>query len=105
MSFATGSYRRDLPSGSLLCFLIGTFAITWGIVGGYILFPEVMVPLFGEISGRHPLYFIATWGPAIAALTLVSATAGVQGLRRFLTGLSIWRCAPVWWLFIPCLSG
>jgi len=100
MSFATGSLRRDVPSGSLFCFLIGTFAITWGIVGSYILFPEVTVLLFGEISGRHPLYFIATWGPAIAALTLVSATAGVQGLRRFLTRLSIWRCAPVWWLFI-----
>ena len=80
--------------------MLGTFAITWGVIGSYILFPEITVSRFGEISGGHPLYFIATWAPAIAALTLVIAHAGMQGLRRFLSRLLIWRCAPVWWLFI-----
>ena len=100
MNFATGSLQRKVTSTSLLYFLIGTFAITWGVIGSYILFPEIAVSLFGAISGGHPLYFIATWGPAIAALTLVIATAGVPGLRRFLSRLLIWRCAPVWWFFI-----
>jgi hypothetical protein len=100
MSFATGAHQRRVPSTALLYFLLGTFAITWGVIGSYILFPDIAVSLFGEISGGHPLYFIATWAPGIGALTLVMAYTGVHGLRSFLSRLLIWRCAPVWWLFI-----
>ncbi|MEQ8743016.1 CPBP family intramembrane glutamic endopeptidase [Parasphingorhabdus sp.] len=54
----------------------------------------------GEISGTHPLYFLATWAPGIAGLILVLAYSGLTGLRAFLSRLLLWRCAPVWWVFI-----
>ena len=97
--FANGS-TRDLPSSALLSFALLTFAVTWGLTGGYIFFPDRMTAIFGEISGSHPLFFLATWGPAIAGVLLVLAFGGLQGLRAFLSRLLLWRCAPVWWVFI-----
>jgi len=92
--------HRGIPSLAIVFFVLGTFAITWGILGSYILFPETTVSLFGEISSGHPLYFVATWAPAIAGLTLVVLYTGMRGLRAFLSRLLMWRCALVWWLFI-----
>lgn len=91
---------RDLPSHALVYFVLLTFAITWGIGGGYIFYPEQMVTAFGELSGLHPLFFFATWGPGIAGTLLVLYFGRVQGLRAFLSRLLIWRCDAHWWLFI-----
>jgi hypothetical protein len=49
--------HREVPSLAIVFFVLGTFAITWGILGSYILFPEATVSLFEEISGGHPLFF------------------------------------------------
>ena len=89
-----------MPSYSLLFFALVTFGITWSVLGGYIYFPEQATATFGEISGAHPLYFLATWAPGIAGILLVLAFGGLRGLRGFLSRLLLWRCAPVWWLFI-----
>jgi len=89
-----------VPTRAVAVFFPATFAITWGIVGSYILIPEAAAALFGEIGASHPLYFIATWAPAISGLALVGVFAGVGGLRAFLSRVLIWRCAPLWWLFI-----
>ncbi|WP_245853203.1 CPBP family intramembrane glutamic endopeptidase [Maliponia aquimaris] len=78
-------------------FLIMTFLISWGVLGLYVLAPGLAAGWFGELSGSHPLFFVATWAPAIAALILVLTHAGMAGLRRFLTRLLIWR-APVGWV-------
>ncbi|WP_098411403.1 CPBP family intramembrane glutamic endopeptidase [Thioclava sp. ES.031] len=85
---------------ALLAFLALTFAITWGVIGSYIFWPDAMAARFGQISGAHPLFFLATWAPAIAAFTVVVASAGLGGLRRFLSRLLIWRCPAPWWGFI-----
>lgn len=90
----------DLPSITLLLFVVLTFAITWGIAGTYIYFPDRAVALFGELSGLHPLYFIATWGPAVAGILLVLAFAGVKGLRAFMSRVLLWRTDLHWWLLI-----
>jgi membrane protease YdiL (CAAX protease family) len=89
-----------LPSYALLFFALLTFGITWSVIGSYIYFPEQAAATFGEISGSHPLYFLATWAPGIAGILLVLAFGGVRGLRAFLSRLLYWRCAPVWWAFI-----
>ncbi|MEQ8515516.1 MAG: CPBP family intramembrane glutamic endopeptidase, partial [Chromatocurvus sp.] len=89
-----------MPSSALTVFVLATFAITWGIVGSYILLPETATTLFGAISGGHPLYFLATWAPAITGVALVVAYTGLRGLRVFLSRLLMWRCAPGWWAFI-----
>jgi len=91
---------RRLPSRALFVFFPASFVITWGIVGSYIFFPEAMVARFGQISGSHPLFFLATWSPAIAGLSLVAFYTGTSGLRAFLSRLLLWRCSPAWWLFI-----
>ena len=60
-----------MPSRAIAYFLSVTFLITWGIVGLYLLAPERASSWFGEISGSHPLFFLATWAPAFAAVMLV----------------------------------
>lgn len=78
-------------------FLAVTFLITWSIVGFYVLAPKLASNWFGEISGSHPLFFVATWGPAIAAIGLVLIHAGAEGLKRFLSRLLLWG-APLGWV-------
>lgn len=99
LSFADTPIRK-LPSYAILIFALLTFGITWGVIGGYIYFPEQAVATFGEISGSHPLYFLATWAPGIAGILLVLAFGGFWGVRAFFSRLLYWRCAPAWWAFI-----
>ena len=100
--FADPSDRRNaaIPSRALLAFVLLTFAITWGVIGFYIVAPERAAGWFGEIGGAHPLFFLATWAPGIAGLAVVAAHAGPRGLLPFLSRLFLWRCPPAWWLFI-----
>ncbi len=92
--------KQIVPSSALILFLIITFAITWGLVSIYILFPEQAVSWFGEISGAHPFFFLATWGPAISAFILVGVYGGGAGLRSFLSRLLLFKCPPAWIAFV-----
>jgi len=85
-----------MPSRAIVFFLALTFLITWGVIGFYVLVPERASAWFGDISGSHPLFFLATWAPAISAFVLVLGYAGVSGLRRFLSRLLIWRASAGW---------
>ncbi len=100
MSVSTEALSPKASITPLLVFFALTFLITWGIIGGYILKPEAMTAVFGEISGAHPFFFIATWAPAISAFILVFHHGGLSGLKRFLSRLLLWRCPPSWWMFI-----
>jgi uncharacterized protein len=91
---------RKLPSYAILLFALLTFGITWGVIGGYVYFPEQASATFGEIGGSHPLYFLATWAPGIAGILLVLTFGGLRGLRAFFSRLFYWRCAPGWWALI-----
>ncbi len=100
MSSNAESQKRTLPSYTLLFFALLTFGVTWSVIGGYIYFPERAAETFGEISGSHPLYFLATWAPGIAGILLVLIFGGLHGLRAYFSRLLYWRCAPGWWAFI-----
>ena len=95
-------YSRNHATGpiALGVFFAVTFAITWGLIGGYIFWPDAAASRFGEISGSHPFFFLATWAPAIAAFAVVVFWGGVSGLRGFLSRLLLWRCPTPWWAFI-----
>lgn len=93
-------HQTDLNSRTLAGFYILTFAITWGVVGIYIIAPEGAVALFGEISGSHPFFFLATWAPALSAFLLILAKGGVSGLKAFLSRLLLWRATPAWMAFL-----
>jgi len=91
---------RRVPSVALIFFVLLTFAITWGIAGSYIFFPEMASSAFGELSGLHPLFFIATWGPGIAGIILVLSFGGMRGLRAFFSRVLLWRAHSLWWLLV-----
>lgn len=90
----------DLPSSAVAVFFAATFLITWSLIGSYIFFPEAAAATFGAISGSHPVFFLATWSPALAAFAVVSFHGGKAGLRAFLSRLLLWRCPGPWVVFI-----
>ncbi len=91
---------RPVPFMALVPFLFMTFGVTWGIFALFILWPDWIVATFGELSGRHPLFILAVWSPAIAAFMIVTYTSGWDGLRRYLSRLLLWRCSLAWYGFL-----
>ncbi len=92
--------RDAVPWRAIPWFVSLTFLITWGIVGFYIFDPARATAWFGAISGAHPLFFLATWAPAISAFVVVLALAGAAGLAAFLSRLLLWRISPGWAVFV-----
>jgi membrane protease YdiL (CAAX protease family) len=90
----------DLPLRALAPYLLIAFGLAWGILGLYIFWGEGMSALFGPLSGNHPLFFLAVYAPAIAALILVFLSCGWRGLRAFLGRALLWRCSPAWYAFL-----
>ncbi|MGB5398268.1 MAG: CPBP family intramembrane glutamic endopeptidase [Gammaproteobacteria bacterium] len=85
---------------SLIPYLVITFGLTWGIVGLLILFPNEIESVFGELSAKNPLFILAVYAPAIAAFTLVIYHGGVQGLRRYLSRLLLWKVHWGWYAYL-----
>jgi hypothetical protein len=85
---------------TLAVFFLITFAIAWGILGFYLLANDLAVRLLGQISGTHPLFFLAVWAPAIAAAAIVGYRNGTGGLKRFAGRLALWRLPVGWVLFV-----
>lgn len=81
-------------------FFLMTFVIAWGILGLYIAVPDVMINLFGNLSGSHPLFYLAVYAPAISAITMVIYRQGISGVGRFLSRLSLWKTTYPWYLFL-----
>ena len=99
----TRSKASDAPLFSLstlIPFLIIAFGLAWGIIALYIVLPDQMAGLFGQISGQHPLFYLATYAPAIAALAIVVYRTRWSGTRRFLGRLLLWRAPIAWYAFL-----
>ena len=90
----------DPSFAALFPYLGIAFALAWGILGLYIACWEGMSALFGPLSGNHPLFFLAVYSPAIAAVILVLRVGGWRGLRLFFSRALIWRCSPAWYAFL-----
>jgi membrane protease YdiL (CAAX protease family) len=91
---------QSFSLATLLPFLGITFGLAWGIIALYIFLPVPMAAAFGELTGQHPLFYLAVYAPAIAALTLVLWTEGRSGARRFLSRLLLWRAPWTWYAFL-----
>lgn len=87
----------DLRVGDIGPFLLITFALTWGLVGLMIAWPERMEAILGEMGVTNPGYLLAVWSPALAAFGLIMYRSGGAGLGRFLSRLSPRGVAPAWW--------
>lgn len=94
------STQKVISIISLLPFLFITFFIAWGILALFIFLPESMERIFGQLTGNHPLFFIAVWAPAIAAFIIVSLKTGSGGLRRFLSRILRPSVSVAWYLFL-----
>lgn len=92
------AYR--MPFRSFMQFLLISFGLAWAILGFYIFLPERMEAVFGQLTGNHPLFFLAVYAPAIAAFTLVARSGGLTGLRSFLGRALLWRCSAAWYAFL-----
>jgi len=88
------------PTQALVPFLIISFSIAWGIIGLYVFLGDSMEALFGQLTGNHPLFFLAVYSPAIAAIILVLRAGGLRGLRLFLRRALLWRCDAAWYAFL-----
>jgi uncharacterized protein len=101
MSGESPSYvQRQIGLESLTPFLLITFGLGWGILGFFILFPAPMTQMFGELTGQHPLFFLAVWSPGIAALVIVMHRTGFSGLRGYLARFYFWRASLAWYVFL-----
>lgn len=89
-----------LPTSALFAFVGITFLITWGVIGFYVVLPDMAASAFGEIHGAHPLFALATWSPAIAAFAVVFHCSGTRGIGAFLSRVFIWRGGVGWGGFI-----
>jgi membrane protease YdiL (CAAX protease family) len=90
----------EIPFWSIAPFFALTFGIAWGILAAFILFPDIMIGLFGEITGQHPLFYVAVWAPAIAAFVVILRLSGLNGLRTYFSRAFIWRCSWKWYAFL-----
>lgn len=91
---------RHIPFISFVPFLLIAFGIAWGILASYVFFPEQMTGLFGELTGLHPLFFLAVYSPAIAAFSVIIYHTGLKGFRSYLSRFLLWRCSLSWYIFM-----
>ncbi len=90
---SSGAGNDRIPFIALVPFLLIAFGLAWGILALFIFLPDPMEKIFGQLTGQHPLFYLAVYAPAIAAFIVVIHNSGLPGLRRYLTRLLIWRCS------------
>ena len=73
---ASGADRGQIPFISLLPFLLIAFGLAWGILALFIFLSDQMTEIFGELTGQHPLFFLAVYAPAIAAFSVIMHYGG-----------------------------
>ena len=91
---------RPIRTALLWHFLLLAFGLAWAIIGLFVFATDWVVANFGELSGRHPLFILAVYAPAIAALSLVGVHTGLRGIRCFLSRLLLWRASRWWYGFL-----
>ena len=88
--------------GRLWPFLLLTFAISWGIGGAWLAFPEPLTAAFGPFAYATPAYYMAAWAPTLAALILTFAARGPAGLSALLRRLI--QTGPAWTVVVAVLA-
>jgi hypothetical protein len=100
MTVSSGIERHRIPVIAIVPFLLMAFGLTWGLLALYILLLERMNVVFGKLTGHHPLFFLAVYAPAIAAIVIVAYHSGRSGLGRYFSRRLLWRCSPAWYIFL-----
>ncbi len=90
---------HDIPTRGLVPFLALSFGIAWGALTLLLMAPLWLGP-FAQASAANPLFILAVYAPAIAAMLLVLAYGGTDALRRYLARLLLWHGPAGWWAFL-----
>jgi len=96
----TETSPHDMKFGALIPFFAITFALGWGILAILIFFSIEAEAIFGPMGYTNPLFILAVYSPAIAAIFLVWRGCGAAGLKRFFRRFALWRMSLCWWAFL-----
>lgn len=94
------SQTRQFSLAWLVSFFILAFGLAWSVLALFAFATDWVVDYFGEVSGTNPLFFLAVYAPAIAAISLVGIKSGASGIRRFLSRVLLWRASLWWYAFL-----
>jgi uncharacterized protein len=99
-STTTSAEPRGMGGRTLVAFFAIAFGLSWGLMALYMLFPDQITAVFGEVGYSNPLFILAVYAPAIAGISLVWLNYGFKGLLSFFKRLTLWRMPLGWWAFL-----
>jgi len=79
-------------------FLLLAFGITWGVGGLALLFWAVWPEM--QLSSSNPLYYLAAYGPSIAAFIVIGRWEGWAGIKSLLSRLIPRPASLPWYLVV-----
>jgi uncharacterized protein len=89
------SLRQWMSQHPLFSYFFIAYAISW------IVFIPYILAEWGYLHGNYTIFYILhVFGPAAAALIMLSVTEGKTGLRSLRQSLRQWRAPWQWYLFI-----
>ncbi len=94
------SQQPAMGTKTLQVFLALAFGLSWGPMVLFMLFPDQLTPLFGEISTSNPFYLLAVYAPSLSGIFLIWHHYGLKGLGKFFRRIFLWRAPIRWWLFL-----
>jgi len=102
IAYETTQSRQSTGIGTrtLWSFLALTFGLSWVPMALFMIFPDQLTPIFGEISTSNPFFLLAVYAPGISGIFLVWRHHGLKGVGSFFRRLLIWRAPIQWWLFL-----
>ena len=92
--------RPEMGIKTLVSFLALTFGLSWVPMALFMIFPDQLTALFGEISTSNPFFLLAVYAPGISGVFLIWQHYGLKGLGSFVRRLFLWRAPFQWWLFL-----
>jgi hypothetical protein len=92
--------REGMTPRTLRTFFALAFGLGWGTIALLVVFTTQIEAIFGPVSGTNPVFILAVYSPAIAAVFLIWRHYGVKGLGRYLRRATLWRMPGAWWLLL-----
>lgn len=89
-----------IPTRALTLFFFIAFGLAWGMFALFVSFPDTITGMFGPVSPTNPLFILAVYAPAIAALVVLLVYGGPGALLAFLRRLLLWRVPLAWLAFL-----
>lgn len=94
------SQRPMMGNKTLAAFLALTFGLSWIPMALFMIFPDQLTPIFGEISTSNPFFLLAVYAPSLSGIFLIWRHHGLKGVVSLFRRLFLWRAPISWWLFL-----